>query len=453
MFESREAPVQGTPTPDCDSAHLPASSTSEGLRALLRRIGTLDGSGASEAELIDQIRAMEELKAGLAAAQARVTCTLSVERKRAESARGVRASDRGRGLGSEVALARHVSPTQGARHLGFAAAMTEMPHTMWALSRGQISEWSATVLVKETAILSREHRTAVDAELAHRLGELGPRQLGNQARKIGYRLDPGSALRRVRGANADRHVSLRPAPDTMAWLTGLLPVADGVACKVALDLAADAAKAQGDERSRGQIMADTLIGRITGRETGTQQVHVQLVMTDKTLLGAGDDHEPAHLTGHGPLPAALARGLVRDADRAWVTRLFTSPSSGELVAMDSRSRLFAGRLRDFLITRDDVCRTPWCDAPIRHVDHVRPHASGGPTRADNGQGLCQTCNQTKELPGWRAERHGTRVVATTPTGHRYRSRPPRPPGVRPTKPPVVVELYETPIRLVYEPAA
>ena len=30
--------------------------------------------------------------------------------------------------------------------------------------------------------------------------------------------------------------------------------------------------------------------------------------------------------------------------------------------------------------------------------------SGGPTSADNGQGLCADCNHTKELPGWAATR-------------------------------------------------
>lgn len=185
MFDSCATRGQDASTPDDGSASPWRPRTSRGLRALLDHLGALSGSGASEAELIDQIGAMEGLKAGLAAAQARVTCTLSVERKRTEAARGVRASERGRGLGSEIALARHVSPAQGARHLGFATAMTEMPHTLRALCRGRISEWSATVLVKETAILSREHRTLVDAGLADRIDELGPRQLGNEARKIG----------------------------------------------------------------------------------------------------------------------------------------------------------------------------------------------------------------------------------------------------------------------------
>jgi hypothetical protein len=106
--------------------------------------------------------------------------------------------------------------------------------------------------------------------------------------------------------------------------------------------------------------------------------------------------------------------------------------------------VFDGLLRRMLVLRDGRCRTPWCDAPIRHADHVVAHAEGGPTSLPNGQGLCERCNQTKTLPGWRAEvldtvldtgrdspagRHAVRT--TTPTGHHDDSTaPPLLPGVR-----------------------
>ena len=50
--------------------------------------------------------------------------------------------------------------------------------------------------------------------------------------------------------------------------------------------------------------------------------------------------------------------------------------------------------------RDQVCRIPWCGAPIRNIDHIRPFHQGGPTAADNLQGLCEACNQAKEAPDW-----------------------------------------------------
>ena len=92
--------------------------------------------------------------------------------------------------------------------------------------------------------------------------------------------------------------------------------------------------------------------------------------------------------------------------------------------MDSRSRYFPAGLADLIRLRDRTCRTPWCDAPIRHTDHIRPAAHGGPTTATNGQGLCQACNHAKQAPGWTqtvVNRQQHQVVTVTPTGATYRS--------------------------------
>ncbi len=432
MFDSVDSadPVQVPP-----ATQAAPGTTAPGvdeLQALLGRLASCDGSGADEAGLIDLLTALERLKGGAAAAQARVTATLDSSRCRAEAARDVPARDRCRGLGAEVALARRESPSRGGRHLGMARALVrEMPHTLEALTRGDITEYRATLVVKETAVLSREHRKTVDRQLAGTLTTKGDRAVAAAARAIGYRLDPGSALRRTRGANADRHVTLRPAPDTMTYLTGFVPVAQGVACKVALERYADGLRAQGDERSRSQIMADALVERVTGQaRADATPVEIALVMTDRMLLE--DDHSPAHLDGYGPVPASLARRIVREADHAWLRRLYTTPDRSSLVAMDSRRRTFTGGLRRFLVLRDQVCRTPWCDAPIRHLDHVRSDIEDGETSADNAQGLCESCNYTKQIAGWLArsladERGSPHTVeTTTPTGHRHRSHAPPP---------------------------
>jgi hypothetical protein len=99
--------------------------------------------------------------------------------------------------------------------------------------------------------------------------------------------------------------------------------------------------------------------------------------------------------------------------------------------MDSRARLFPPGLRRFIQARDDTCRTPYCDAPIRHLDHIIPWHDAGPTALANGAGLCEACNHTKEAPGWAARpvtgpRHTLRL--TTPTGHGYNSTAPPLPG-------------------------
>jgi hypothetical protein len=166
-------------------------------------------------------------------------------------------------------------------------------------------------------------------------------------------------------------------------------------------------------------------------------VEINLVMTDQTLFQG--DHQPAHLDGYGPIPATLARKLTKDADKAWIRRLFTNPTGTDLVAIDTRRRLFNGPRRQLLVARDQFCRNPWCDAPIRNADHITRHADGGATTTDNGQGLCEACNQTKERPGWQTRRIlGSRhtVQTITPTGHTYLSRAPDPPGTRRSSYPV-----------------
>jgi hypothetical protein len=195
-------------------------------------------------------------------------------------------------------------------------------------------------------------------------------------------------------------------------------------------------------------MADTLVERITGTPGGISGVEIQLVMTDRTLLQS--DSEPARLPGYGSIPAAWARelALTHRASKAetstsnpaapeelnlWVRRLFTAPGTGELVAMDSKARLFPAGLKRFLQVRDDTCRTPYCDAPIRHHDHIAAWHGGGTTTAGNGQGLCEACNHSKEMPGWTAKpvpgpRHT--VATTTPTGHTYHSTAPPLPGTQ-----------------------
>jgi hypothetical protein len=123
-----------------------------------------------------------------------------------------------------------------------------------------------------------------------------------------------------------------------------------------------------------------------------------------------------------------------DEFTVWLRRLYTAPATGELLTTDSKARLFPPRLRRFIETRDDTCRTPYCDAPIRHIDHIIPWHTGGTTTLTNGAGLCEACNHTKEHPGWssRTGANDTGAVHTlelrTPTGHTYQSKAPPLPG-------------------------
>jgi hypothetical protein len=174
-------------------------------------------------------------------------------------------------------------------------------------------------------------------------------------------------------------------------------------------------------RGRGQIIADTLVERVTGQAlAGAVNVEVQIVVPVEALLDPAAQ-QPAEVPGHGPLPAGLVSDLLsttagRKAWRRLVTR------DGVVIGGDSRQRNFTGTLATLIRARDGLrCREPFCDAPIRHIDHIRRWTDGGRTTFDNGRGLCAFHNHVRETQGWSVEARNGSIVTTTPTGHSYTS--------------------------------
>jgi hypothetical protein len=397
----------------------------------------------SDRERVDLIRALEDLKACAAAAQATASVDLDASQRAVQEQRGWPAARLGEGVASQIGLARRESPAKAARLLGLAKVLhAEMPHTLERMRAGELSEWRAIILARETACLGVEDRREVDRRLCGVDGagpDLSDTALERAARKLAADLDNAAVAARAQRAEAHRHVSLRPAPDTMTWFSALLPVKDGVAVIAALKAAADTARATGDARSRGQVMADTLVERVTGRSVAAPvRVNLDLVMTDRSFFGTSE--ESAHVPSYGPVPAEWAHDVLADALDAvqvWVRRLYTHPTTGQLVGLDSRARHAPAGLAGLVRRRDqDLCRTPWCGAPIRVTDHATEWQTSQDTSEPNLQGLCERCNLAKQAPGWHAHpsadtRAGTErhtVITSTPTGHSYRSRAPAPLG-------------------------
>jgi len=111
-----------------------------------------------------------------------------------------------------------------------------------------------------------------------------------------------------------------------------------------------------------------------------------------------------------------------------------APSTGSggrvVVGIDRRRRRFTGSVAELVGARDRQCRDPFCTAPIRHLDHIVRYTDGGSTTAVNGRGVCERGNYVREMPGWTVkllDPASHTIVTTTPTGHRYLSRPDEPP--------------------------
>jgi hypothetical protein len=505
------------------------------LAASLEALSAARPEGLSEAELLRVVSLLEATKGAAAALQARATARFvedrdeQVARDRADGVVSAReASCRRRGARAELALARRCSPGQADRHVGLAKALVhDLPYTMAALTAGELSEWRATIVTRETACLSHEDRVEADRRLAGCLTTVSDKELAAAAHRASADLDAEALVRRRRKAAASRNVSVRPAPDGMAWLSILGPLADVVGAFAALtkaeqsryvatgDPVVDAARA-GDERGRGAWMADTALELLSGRCEGqVQPVEVGLVMREEAIVRTGEgsgadaagsfffrtgatgttsdsagstdsarasdvggagDRDEVEVPGWGAMPGEMAREhLLRlcDAGTAtWLRRLWTAPGGNDLVAMDSKRRLFSGVLRQLVELRDATCRVPFCGAPIRDIDHVRGHARGGETSAANAMSDCQGHNLVKEAPGWRAEVTSTgldpgggphEVTLTTPTGSEYictappllghgrpRSRPPLAGETTPRRPVDSVDSTRSAIEVHFE---
>ena len=296
---------------------------------------------------------------------------------------------RGRGAG-RAGAARVAAPRPTTPGAGEGRRDDELPHTWAAWRAGRITEWKATLVARETACLSREDRAAVDASVAvraDRLGGFGERELVGRLPAGGLPARCRVVRTRRRRAEADRHVSLRPAPDCMTWLTALLPVKQGVAAYAALTRVPTASARAPATREQGSGDGGRS-GRASGLDSaggarGGQSRASPLNLVDDRHAPFGLGDEPAHLDGYGPIPAELAREIVVGA----CSRRDACGSAGSTPARTGQTwsrwtpaaRLFPVGLARFIRLRDRTCRTPWCDAPIRHTDHAIGHDAGGPT--------------------------------------------------------------------------
>jgi hypothetical protein len=401
-----------------------------------------DCTPVADAHRIDRIGRLEKLRSVTAALQAAESVRFAQSQVAEQLAADVHPEKIGRGIAEQIGLACGVSPATAARRVSTARALWyELPDTYRQLTAGELSERIAETVVAETRHLDPDMRRQIDAQLAASgISEMGFKAAAACVRKTAYEADRHGYLERGRTERKHRRVGCRPAPDTMAILTGYLPMEQGIACYAALSQHADTAVATGDGRTRDQIMADTLVERVTGQARAIDvNIELQLMMPLGALINK-NSASAAVMPGYGPLPIDLAREIVANSQgRKWWRRLFTAPSrsssiAGSIVGGDPTRRHFDGWLAKLIRLRDQTCRDPFCDAPIRHLDHITRHADGGLTSYINGRGVCARGNLVREMPGWHIKviDYGFysgphKIIITTPTGHRYRSRAPDPP--------------------------
>ncbi|MFD2024954.1 HNH endonuclease signature motif containing protein [Promicromonospora aerolata] len=365
-----------------------------------------------------------------------------------------------------------VRAESGARH----------PSVITALTTGQIDVRKAHTLLRSATQLTAAER----AEAITRYLPQAPRRTWKwlQTRMLAFAKTRHGTTETTRAAAQHRCVQVDRAENDMGWLTAYLPATDAAAVwGVVDDMAHQLRHATGDDRTLGQLRADSLTGIITGRllpadrdtdpdrdpdtrdgvdgssadaavctcggRAPVQQVTVQEIVRPvritptrpvlrvtvpaSTLLGLDD--APATLDGYGPVPADTARTIAQDA--TW-QRLLTDPTTGILTDYSTTTYRPGKVLRAAVQARDATCTFLGCTTPADHsdLDHIRPfdhtakNTNGrtdprGQTNAHNLHALCRKHHLLKTHAGWDVIRDPDTGLTTwtTPTGRTHTRTP------------------------------
>ena len=284
-----------------------------------------------------------------------------------------------------------------------------MPGMLTALARGTLHPRSVHTVGSAMGPVPPHVRELVDEMLTAQLPELqdcGSREISDHVARMLHALDPEGAAERHRRAMEDRHVTITRGDHGMASVRALIPAIDAARIRKGLSVAAESARAGGDRRGHQQIMADLFADVLVGRGDGIDPttLDIGILITDRSLL-APAHADAATIEGFGPVPYDHVREAMLRAVEAGdedtelaltVRRLYADLDDGQLVGVEARSRAFPASLARFLRLAHQTCRAPYCDAPIRQMDHIVPWSQGGATSLDNGNGLCGGDNRKEE---------------------------------------------------------
>ena len=330
-----------------------------------------------------------------------------------------------------------------------------------ALAAGEIDPAKARVLVE--ALDAVPVPVALDVQEAVLPGAptRTPTQLARDVARALITVDPEAAAERHQARALGRRVDVpRVLADGMAGIWAVLPAPDAARLDSSLSALARSARTAGDPRTLDQLRADLLVDLTTrtitgtaptaydrsesaasgaattvgvgpamkaaGSAGGTRRPHarteIRVNVALSTLLGL--DEDPGDLAGYGPITAEAARALARGG--VW-RRIVTDPLTGAVLDVGRTRYQPPADLDQHVRARDRSCARPGCPATAEtcDLDHtVEYHRAHGPTADTNLGPLCRRDHTVKTDAGFTLEQVSPGIFEwTTPTGHRYRSRP------------------------------
>ncbi|MDY0913489.1 HNH endonuclease [Rathayibacter festucae] len=355
-----------------------------------------------------------------------------------------------RSIRAELAVAEGLSEQVIARRLENAQLLMEhLPLTRVLLAQARLHWEEGEAICATAGSLPESSRASLDERVAEAAPSMTLTQLRRALRRWREELHQESLAQRHARARADRAVWVTPDVDGMATLCVYGPAPAVMGAYERADRMARSLRDAGDVRTLAQLRADVAVdllcdGDVFGTTPDAEdrpdpsyvpgvRGEVRLTLAASTAVDLDDEH--AELDGYGPVPADVARELIRTA--ASFTRVLTERETGAVVSVGRTQRLPPSRMRLHLQLRDQTCRFAGClrTAARSEADHTIEWSNGGETSLENLVSLCTSHHHLRHGDRWTYTKGaGGAIVWTTPTGRRVSNRPPPLPG-RPPDPP------------------
>lgn len=324
-------------------------------------------------------------------------------------ASGAWEADGARSAAAWVTTRTHLPISTARRRVHLGRALRHMETVEGAWLSGDLGDAQVGLLARArtpatTAVFARDEEGLVDDGRRLRFRDF--------ARMMAYwylRADPAGAEDDAQRQRDARRVHLSQSFGGMWFLDGLLDPIGGAVVGNELKRLDDEMFAADWADAKARVGEGVGVGDLR-RSPAQRRADALVEMATRSGTAPAEGRRPAPLftvlvgyeTFAGPI-CELPNGTVvtpgslgRYLERAEVERVvFDGPS--RVIDVGVRRRLFRGATRRAVQIRDRECYHDFCDIPGEEcdVDHIQPHAAGGPTTQANGRPACGFHNRNR----------------------------------------------------------
>jgi len=335
-----------------------------------------------------------------------------------------------------------------------ARALTELPRTSAAMSRGELS-------FSQVRALTRVATRVNEMDLLELATGCTVATLERVVR--GYRLGSRQdEAERERVRHSSRELSVFPDEEGMCVVRGRLTPEIGALVMRAIEAASDALYREKGERelerasretsrAAAQRRADAL-GLLAERAmaagfgdeapvSGTRPERYQVVLyVEAETLSANGGAGLSELEDGTRVSHEMSRRLACDASVVPISR----DPEGEVLGVGRKTRTIPPALRRALEARDRGCRFPGCGLRFTDAHHIRHWADGGETSLRNLILLCSHHHRLVHERNWKVEwwGKGRHPAFIDPRGHVHLNARPRTPDPELPADPVAAVVAE-----------